>query len=292
MRENLEQILRELPQLDEECIAEYIDEAVEILKNEKAFIERDNSLITFIGDIHGDFETTKAIIDQFLGGGILVFLGDYIDREPMEWGALYTITYLVILKTLYPRDIILLKGNHECNYIIPCYPYEFKWEIIQRFGSPELHEKFVELFSHLPVVFKGNNIIAAHGGILKNGSIDTLRKLDKNDASALVDLVWSDPALSPVDRGIGEKFNENDLKTFLRNTESTLFIRGHDYHLLGISIYGDRCLTIFSSQRYMNMGNGGILVAQSKGKISSIDELLVKDYSSGKWVDYRVRRMR
>jgi len=89
-----------------------------------------------VGDTHGDFETTKAIVKKFLNNmDHLVFLGDYIDRSPTKWGSIYNITYLMLLKLLYPRKIILLKGNHECNYLIPCYPYEFEKEIIQRFGS-------------------------------------------------------------------------------------------------------------------------------------------------------------
>lgn len=284
--------LREgIPHLTEEEIKDYIHQAVDVLEEEKAFIEKDSSIITFVGDIHGDFNTTKAIIDTFLGKSLLVFLGDYIDREPIEWGSIYTITYLIILKTLYPDDIILLKGNHECNYIIPCYPYEFKWEITQKFGSPRLHEEFTKVFYNLPIIFKGNSVIAAHGGILRDTSLASLRSLDKNSVSTLIPLVWSDPVVSPVDRGVGEKFTKEDLNRFLRNTESSLFIRGHDYHLLGTSIFDDKCITIFSSQRYMNMGNSGILVAQARGEVSSASDLLVKDYSTGKWTDYRIRKL-
>ncbi|RLF40866.1 MAG: hypothetical protein DRN12_04445 [Thermoplasmata archaeon] len=284
-------LTREIPYMGETTIREYLDEVIPLLREEKAFIESEMKTIFFIGDIHGDFETTKAIIDEFFEGGLLVFLGDYIDREPMKWGSIYTITYLLILKSLYPKNIVLLKGNHECNYIIPCYPYEFERELREKFGSSGLHDKFVEVFSNLPVIFKGYNAIVAHGGILKDADLNTLKNLDKNDVDALSTLVWGDPVISPVYRGIGERFNEKDLDIFLRKTDSSVFIRGHDPHLLGISIYNDRCLTIFSSRRYMYMGNKGILVAEIDKKTKHVSDINLKDVSSGRWMPYKVRKL-
>ncbi len=282
---------REIPYMDETIIEGYLEEIISLLREEKAFIERESQNIFFIGDIHGDFNITKSIVDEFLGKGLLVFLGDYIDREPIKWGSIYTIIYLLILKLLYPRNIVLLKGNHECNYIIPCYPYEFEREITEKFGSSRLHDKFVEIFSQLPVVFKGYNVVAAHGGILKNATLERLRGLDKNDRYALYSLVWGDPTISPVYRGIGERFNERELDIFLEKTDSSVFIRGHDPHLLGTSIYNDRCLTIFSSSRYMEMGNRGILVAQVDRQIKSASEIIIKDFSSGIWKSYTIRKL-
>ncbi|MCJ7571192.1 MAG: metallophosphoesterase, partial [Candidatus Thermoplasmatota archaeon] len=55
------------------------------LEEEKAFIELDGKVV-FIGDTHGDFNTTKAIVKKFFEYDHLVFLGDYIDREPVKWG--------------------------------------------------------------------------------------------------------------------------------------------------------------------------------------------------------------
>jgi len=147
----------------------------------------------------------------------LVFLGDHIDREPTKWGSIYNITYLLLLKLLYHEKVILLKGNHECNYLIPCYPYEFEKEIIQRFGSSKLHSKYVEVFSSIPLI--------------------TL--------------------------------------TTYNNT-------------LGFSIYNDRCLTIFSSQRYKNMGNGGILVAKVEKNVKYASDIVIEDFSTGEWNKYKI----
>ena len=275
--------------LDEKEIEECLGKTISILEKEKALVEL-NGDIAFVGDTHGDFETTKSVVKRFFDIGHLVFLGDCIDREPMKWGSIYNITYLLFLKCRYPEKIFLLKGNHECNYAILCSPYEFEGEIIQRFGSSSLHTKYVEVFSSMPLMVLANNVFAAHGGILKGVDLKRLRKIGKNDLGAIESIVWSDPVVSPTSRGAGDPFNEEDLTKFLDNINARVFIRGHDYNTLGISIYGDRCLTIFSSRRYREMGNGGILVARTEKEISSASDLLLEDFSTGKWIRYEAAR--
>ena len=257
------------------------------LEEEKAFIELDGKVV-FIGDTHGDFNTTKAIIKNFFEYDHLVFLGDYIDREPVKWESIFNITYLLIIKCCFPEKIVLLKGNHECNYIIPCFPYEFENEIIQRFGSSDLHDRFVEVFSLMPLMVLSNRVFAAHGGILKGANLRLLKKIDKNNVTAIESVVWSDPVISPVYRGTGYRFDKKDLIQFLDEIKANVFIRGHDYNTLGFSIYDDRCLTIFSSCRYKDMGNGGILVARAEKKISGIKDIIVEDFSRGHWKNYKV----
>ena len=272
--------------LDEKDIEAFLNKVVLFLKKEKALVELDGN-VTFIGDTHGDFETTKAIIERFFEKSYLVFLGDYIDREPMKWGSIYNITYLLLLKSQFPKKIILLKGNHECNYAIPCYPYEFEAEIIQRFGSSKLHDKFIEVFKEMPLMVLVNDVFAAHGGFLKGSNLEMLKTLNKNDIRSIESLVWSDPIISQTSRGAGDQFKEKDLTGFLKGINANVFIRGHDYNTLGMSIYEDKCLTIFSSQRYQNMGNGGILVAKTKKKITRASELDLYDYSSRTWRTYK-----
>ncbi|RLF50394.1 MAG: hypothetical protein DRN24_06610 [Thermoplasmata archaeon] len=274
--------------LDEKEIERYLDKVIPVFEREKALIEIDGT-VAFVGDTHGDFETTKAIVKKFLNMDHIVFLGDYIDREPMKWGSIYNITYLLLLKLLYPEKVILLKGNHECNYLIPCYPYEFEGEIIQRFGSSKLHSKYVEVFTSMPLMTLVHNVFAAHGGILKKtNSLEELKNTSKNDVEAVESIVWSDPVISPTYRGAGKKFDEKDLTGFLNKIHAKVFIRGHDYNTLGFSIYNDKCLTIFSSQRYKNMGNKGILVAIINKQVSNVKDISIQDFSSGEWKEYKV----
>ncbi|UCB58094.1 MAG: metallophosphoesterase [Thermoplasmatales archaeon] len=273
--------------LNEKEIEICLDKVKHFLEREKTFIEL-NGKVVFVGDTHGDFITTKAIFKKFFNYDYLVFLGDYIDREPVKWGAIYNIIFLLIMKCCYPKKIILLKGNHECNYAIPCYPYEFEREIIQRFDSSDLHQRFIEVFSLMPLMVLSNSVFAAHGGFLKGYDLESLRKIDKNDLRAITSVVWSDPVVSLVFRGIGDRFTEEDLICFLNEINAKVFIKGHDYNTLGFSIYGDRCLTIFSSSQYKDMGNGGVLVAIKDKDVSCVSDLNIKDYSIGKWVDYKI----
>jgi serine/threonine-protein phosphatase 2A catalytic subunit len=171
---------------------------------------------------------------------------------------------------------------------MPCYPYEFEDEIVRRFGSSNLHTMYVNVFRLMPLMVLAHNVFAAHGGILKGFDLESLRKVDKNNVTAIEPLVWSDPALSLTYRGAGDRFDKKDLIRFLEGIKASVFIRGHDYNTLGFSIYNDRCLTIFSSYRYKDMGNGGILVARAEKKISEINDLLVEDFSSGHWMNYKV----
>ncbi len=275
--------------LDEREIDKCLGKVISILEKEKALVELDGDL-AFVGDTHGDFETAKSVVKRFFDKGYLVFLGDYIDRDPMKWGSIYNVTYLLFLKYRYPDKIFLLKGNHECNYAIPCFPYEFEREVIQRYGSHRLHKKYVEAFSSMPLMVLAKNVFAAHGGILKGANLERLRKTGKNDLTSIESIVWSDPIVSTTFRGAGDPFNEEDLTKFLDGINARVFIRGHDYSTLGISIYGDRCITIFSSRMYKEMGNGGILVARTEKEISSTSDLILEDFSTGKWINYEAAR--
>jgi hypothetical protein len=220
-----------------------------------------------------------------------VFLGDYIDREPMQWGSILTLTYLLLLKCCFPQKIVLLKGNHECHYLIPCFPYEFEDEIVQRFGSAALHDRFVEVFSVMPLMVLSHKVFATHGGIIKGVDLKTLKNIEKNDTATVTSLVWSDSAFSSMYREVGNRFDEHELHRFLEGISGKVFIRGHDYTTLGSSIYGDRCLTLFSSSRYKNEGNKGILVARVEKEVMCVSDLCVEDFSSGEWRKYQVVRV-
>jgi hypothetical protein len=41
---------------------------------------------------------------------------------------------------------------------------------------------------------------------------------------------------------------------------------------------------------YKEMGNGGILVARAEKKVNKTSDLIVEDFSTGKWLKYKVIR--
>ena len=266
----------------EECL----EDVKEIMEKEASLVEIDGKVM-IAGDTHGDLKVTKAIAERFFEKEFdyLVFLGDYVDRAPSDVGSsLPNINYLLFLKRDFPKEIILLKGNHEANYAIPCYPYEFKKEVEDIY--PGIHERYVEVFKNMPLMVLSNKVFASHGGILKGFGLEELKKVNKNDLHAIESLTWSDPDFSQIFRGIGFPYGREDVKEFLNDIGANLFIKGHDYSTNGMAIYGGLCLTIFSSRRYKNMGNGGVLIAEIEGEVENIKDAKVRDYSSGKWKDY------
>lgn len=265
--------------------------------DEKAVIELSGEgKVIFVGDTHGDLKITSSVVLQrFLGheeNTYLVFLGDYIDRSPEDvpWGSINNIAYLLLLKITYPDRVCLLKGNHETNNIIECHPYEFENDIERKFGPQhDLHDKFVQIFSMLPLMVKTESgIFASHGGILKGTGLDDLRNLDKNDYNAINSIVWGDPKGYGGHRGnVGDNYNEEELKEFLEKIGASVMVRGHDYNTLGFVIYDKRCLTIFSSRRYADKGNKGVLIAEADldQEINDAMDLNVKELK-GSWMDY------
>ncbi|RLF45725.1 MAG: hypothetical protein DRN17_01985 [Thermoplasmata archaeon] len=271
---------------DNHELEECLEDVREIMEKEPPLVEF-NGKVMIAGDTHGDLKVTKAIAERFFEREFdyLVFLGDYIDRAPPDIGSsVPNINYLLFLKRDFPENIILLKGNHEANYAIPCYPYEFEKEVEKVY--PGMHEKYVEVFKNMPLMVLSNKIFASHGGILKGFGLKKLREADKNDLHAIESLTWSDPDFSQIFRGIGIPYGRKDLEEFLDGIGASVLIKGHDYSTNGMAIYGGLCLTIFSSRRYKNTGKGGILIAEIESEAKSIKDIKVMDYSTGRWRDY------
>lgn len=77
----------------------------------------DKNCLYAIGDIHGKYKQLKLILNRVLplrksdgGKDMLIFLGDYIDRDMDSHKVIDT---LINLKEKYPTQIIFIKGNHE-----------------------------------------------------------------------------------------------------------------------------------------------------------------------------------
>jgi predicted phosphodiesterase len=261
-------------------IHEIIEKSTEAMKKEPAFLKLHGKIMA-AGDTHGDVIVSKAIIKKFFEDGYdaIVFLGDYIDRAPSDVGSsIPNINYLLEMKAKHRSKIFLLKGNHEANYAIPCFPHEFEYEVKQ--CCPSLYEAYIKAFMEMPLMAFANNVYLAHGGFPRKGV-----QIEKNDVDAIEEITWSDVAISPVYRGAGFKFDEKMLSQFLNKIKAKAFIRGHDYTMNGIIAY-KKCLTIFSSRKYENEGNGGILIAKIDGHIKSIEDIKIERWKDGKWIEY------
>ncbi len=236
-------------------IIEIFKNVSEVMAKEPAFIKLNiqQGEAMFVGDTHGDFSTTKYIVKKFLnasGNQYLIFLGDYVDREPEPEGSLWNLVYLCLLKINFQARVFLLKGNHEANYAVECFPYEFNEELIELFGSrgTKIHDAAVSVFQEMPLMLQTlNGVVAAHAGFPMRGQkID-----DKSRKDLIIDILWADPDVSPMFRGYEiPKFTEDQLINFLNSSGASCFIRGHDYNVAGKAIYSNKCITVFTCRRY------------------------------------------
>ncbi|MEM2373821.1 MAG: metallophosphoesterase, partial [Thermoproteota archaeon] len=97
--------------LPENKVLEILDKVKPIFEKEPSLIKVKTKKAVFIGDTHGDFESSKYVFDNFDPKQYtLIFLGDYVDRGPQQ---LKNVTFLFQKKLETPDKVILLRGNHE-----------------------------------------------------------------------------------------------------------------------------------------------------------------------------------
>jgi len=272
-------------------------------------------LVYFVGDIHGDLDTCKKIMNRFLRWRLyrslkvrgmrvkLVFLGDYIDRAPKEIrnGGALTIMYLLSAKYLYPDDIILLRGNHEAIDLLTFAPYELPMEVNELFGadlSQEIHDELVRIFSLLPIFVRtSNGVVASHAAFPRNRKVP-IDQIDRSDKESILQTIWGDPKQTETYRGDISKranFDEDDLRSFLKYADASVLLRGHDHKTLGYSMYRDRMFTVFTCSRYEKRGNQGILLVRAlvhkDKKIGSAQDLNIKEITDRKLIDRPIERL-
>ncbi|MCD6481928.1 MAG: metallophosphoesterase [Thermoplasmata archaeon] len=237
--------------------------------------------IMVVGDTHGDVVISKEVVRRFFDKNLdfLIFLGDYVDREPEGVDEFANINFLLEMKMAHPDKIFLLQGNHEAYHTIP-----FHSNFVQAAG--EKYKEYESVFREMPLAAMANNVFLSHAGF-PLGEYE----INKKNMRAIEDITWNDLDLSHVYRGVGKKFGEEDIKKFLERMDAVAMIRGHDYHFNGIVAY-EKCLTIFTSRLYANEGNKGILVAEINGNVEGIDDIMLNDFSGGEWREYRPRYLR
>lgn len=136
----------------------------------------------FVGDTHGDLISTKQIIEQsdFLGkmargeDAQLVFLGDYADRGKNDVG---NVAYILKLKTMFPNNVTLMRGNHEDGGVIKDKRTRTKWHSIiasfaevlvdDEIASENLADEYIKLAEdYMPrMLVAGNGVVASHGNL-------------------------------------------------------------------------------------------------------------------------------
>lgn len=272
----LEELSKDLDILSCQILCSKLNSLKDLLQTEKARGKRDNVDIctngnivylpksgeaVFVGDLHGDFEALVSIVGQSgffeamkkRKNFFLVFLGDYGDRGRKT---IETINGVINLKLAYPRNIVLLKGNHE------------ELSIAERYGTYDVFAKeygdddgksllcsYCHVMSALPaVVITANGIVGVHGGV-PNQDINSLEVLNTEQGESLVwQMTWSDPTQNVSGRQWNFRgdsvtaFGESAFDTFMKIVPATLMVRSHEYFPEGVRLlFHDRLATIFSN---------------------------------------------
>jgi hypothetical protein len=191
----------------------------------------DDIKLSVVGDIHADMTSLRQILkkthfyENYQDKKIL-FLGDYVDRGVNR---LDVINLLIELEFLLPKNILILKGNHELFYrgedgIIKSpmqdsenlsYFFTFLNFMSQHpeYGNiftKNFIENYADYFENLPTLallnFENMKILALHGGLprpylhVENyydfHTFNELLEADKKDnigMSLKNTLLWSDP---------------------------------------------------------------------------------------------------
>ncbi|OHT12526.1 Ser/Thr protein phosphatase [Tritrichomonas foetus] len=229
-------------------------ESIEILKGEETVLAINGEFV-IIGDLHGNLIDLVRILSIH---GLpphtnYLFLGDYVDRGQFS---IEVATILLSLMTLFPKNVYLLKGNHEISNINS--NYGFFQEVMRSYGFPLIWERINDVFQWLPMcAIINNSVFCVHGGISSRVSsrsdlLNIRRPIIELD-DLCIDLLWSDPTnktkkYKPSYRGKGKEFGISATKKFLSAVRCDRIIRAHQSIPTGVDTMFDGFVTtVFST---------------------------------------------
>ena len=201
----------------------------------------------FVGDTHGDREATESVLDRFPPGEhVLVFLGDYVDRGPDSLGNL---RLLLEAKLTHPDSVHLLMGNHEAWAVQRFSPADF-WEHL----PPAEEESWGEILSGLAfAAHHPAGVLALHGALPDvEVVVDIARvQLGSADWRAITWGDWVDAPGYAFGSGTSGRpaFGADYFVEVASRLGVQVLVRSHQ-PAVPTSLYGDRCLTLFTSHAY------------------------------------------
>jgi diadenosine tetraphosphatase ApaH/serine/threonine PP2A family protein phosphatase len=270
----------DLPSLVEEALSIRSSDFVEITEKAMLLLKKEDGQIgnltvtkhlvkleplgeaLVIGDLHGDLKSLSSILQKsgFLKkmekdkDAAIIFLGDYGDRGKKS----PEIYYLILkLKVTYPKQVVLLRGNHEAPNSLLGIPHDLPLQFQSRFGEDfqTIYKKIRELHDCLyNAVYVPDRYLMVHGGLSpKIRNIQDIAGAEENQNEALLeDLLWNDPdeelkGVSFSPRGAGRLFGKKVTEEILRRLQLKILIRGHEPSDVGFKINHDgKVLTLFS----------------------------------------------
>ncbi|MCS7145082.1 MAG: metallophosphoesterase [Nitrososphaerota archaeon] len=246
------------------------EEALPVLSAERAVLEIEAKSATIVGDTHGDLETTERVLDK-VERGVIVFLGDYVDRGPYQ---LENIVRLLEAKVDEPKRIFLLRGNHESREMNMYYGF---YDVVSRRLGSGFYGMFGRLYSALPVgAVLSCSTILLHGGVPEGAaSITEVASRGKQgediEDPVVFQALWNDPRewveeFMSSPRGVDARvFGRRALERFLEASRCVRLIRAHEPVKNGFEpLFGGKLYTVFSCRFYgirpavAEIGAGGV----------------------------------
>lgn len=197
--------------------------------------------VIIVGDIHGQYYDLIHMFEKVVDVRSyckMLFLGDYVDR------GIYSIEVLIFLFSLKlsnPKDIVMLRGNHESRAMTE--HFTFRNDVQRRYGDESLYELFLECFQAMPLCATVNKeYICMHGGISPQmNTVEELNTLDRFQepglSGTLCDLLWADPVdekqapkvnfTGNKERDCSVKFGLKPVKQVLKANQALSIIRAH-----------------------------------------------------------------
>lgn len=244
-----------------------------IFSNEPNVLKIDNPIYLY-GDIHGQFQDLIRFLKttELPPKSTLLFMGDYVDRGN---NSIEVVALIFAMKILYPNNVFVLRGNHECSNVN--MSYGFYQECKSRFNNVLENDNPYYTINNalmsLPLAAViGGKVFCVHGGLSPElkflSDIDKLDRFQKiPDSGLLADLLWSDPKSTERDwveneRGISYYYNEKAIDKFLMDNNLELICRAHQMVVNGYNFFNNnRLVTIFSAPNYCgSCGNDGAVM--------------------------------
>ena len=237
-----------------------------ILLSEPTVLEIDPP-INICGDIHGQLSDLISVFDKRNGGFRqdikYLFLGDYVDRGP---NSVEVICLLFIMKIMFPKNIYLLRGNHESPEMTEFFGFadECNYKL-----SMDTLPSFYNAFDALPIsAIIGRKIFCVHGGLSPSlTKISQIREITRPigipEEGILADLLWSDPSKNvnewgPNERGSTYTYGPKAVQTFLESNDMSMIIRGHQMAQNGVDYPfapNKTVITVFTASHYAGVNN-------------------------------------
>ena len=271
-------------QLTQEEIKFLCTKALEIFMEEPVLLEV-SAPVNICGDTHGQFNDLLRLFE--FGGRPpttnYLFLGDYVDRGK---NSIETMGLLLAYKIKYPKNVFLLRGNHESEIINHVYGF---FDECKRRYNIKIYKLFSDCFNWLPIsAIVDDKILCMQGGLSPDlTSLDKIRKIvrptEVPDKGLLCDLLWSDPDRNVQgwggnERGVSVTFNEKTVEDIVDKLDIDLVCRAHQVVENGYEFFADKKLvTVFSAPNYCNQfDNAGAMMLVDENLMCGFKVLIAR----------------